>query len=541
MHAPPLVPSRSGKHGVYFFEQGPRSLLARPASVCALTLLHELGLRRHVLKANSTAQVRFVYKDGELQRLPTGPLSALLSPLVRPALGGALRNWWHGRGVADALRAGIDASRISEADDMSVGAFVASRINSHTAENLLDPLVAGIWSGDVNRLSVFSCFPMLPLGESASPRGSFVHGMLSGPKVPPATASAADKPAPGVLFRPPIDEEAARFMMSDAGLVGSTFTFRHGLQMFPEALLAGLQRHKNVQVRLETSVSEISVTPTSVRARVGGQLEEFDKVFWTTSAPALLSATSAASISSPPSPVSSLPLELATDLRAFEYGSVAIVHVAFPKNVLPRQFRGFGFLVPSAEHTRAINQTPEAKLALDGLLGVTFDSVTFPDQNFSRQEYERLTNPDMHDLAVSAAAATKAPSADDRFEAAVERHNSQLRLTVMLGGARFPHIAALSPADWEARARAVVKHILRIDEQPDAVRAHCARQGIPQPNVGHMARLVRVHSAVSAWSGGRVELGGMVNGVSVPDCVMNACRAATNYAIAVGSPSAKAL
>ena len=451
---------------------------------------------------------RLAHADGDLRRLPTGPIGALLSPLARPLMLGVVETVWRGRAPADTLRSNLDACHIAEADDMSVGAFVRSRVNAHTADNLVDPLVGGIWSGNVNRLSVWSCFPALPSAEARSTNGSFVRGIMSSPRVPAAGVNEARPPK--WLHRPPIDDAVVRTAMTDRELVGSTFTFRHGLQTLPEALLASLRRLENVSVRLETPVSELAIGAHCVTARVGDRQEQFDKVFWASSSHALSASLGA---QAPPA--------LSADLCAIEYASVAIVHIAFNRDVLPMGYRGFGFLVPSSEHLA--DASPEVKLALDGLLGVTFDSITFPEQNFSPAELARLKSSEAGAGAAAASSSASPMSLADRA-------SSQLRLTVMLGGARFPHIATLPPSEWEARARAVVRHLLHIDAEPDAVRAHCARDCIPQPNVGHTARMRRVHGALSEVSGERIHLLGMVNGVSMPDCITNACRSATQYA-----------
>jgi hypothetical protein len=36
--------------------------MARSTAVCALSLIHELGLRAHVVKSNPAARIRFVLK-----------------------------------------------------------------------------------------------------------------------------------------------------------------------------------------------------------------------------------------------------------------------------------------------------------------------------------------------------------------------------------------------------------------------------------------------------------------------------------------------
>lgn len=524
------------------FETGPRSLLARPSALYALSLLHELGLRQHCVPANAAAKVRMIYKDGRIQRLPTGPVSALLSPLARPALAGLVRNWWHGRAADQAVRPGIDPAAVPAADDISVGDFITSRVNAHTAENLVDPLVAGIWAGCVDKLSIWSTFPMMAPAEARASNRSFVRGLMSSDS--PAS-SAKPNPFDG-LQRPPIDPEHARLAMSDS-LLGSSFTLTRGLQMFTEAIRAGLARRDNVRFRMDTAVTALRCDnggdgAAGVRVTLGNNATEaqqaFDKVFWTTDAPALHAAAV-------PSAPASAPLARATSasasaspldaLTAFEYANVVIVHIAFPTNVLPREFAGFGFLVPSSEHARP-GLADEQRLALDGLLGVAFDSVAFPSQNVTREQFQHMvaTSPASSPTPSSSSAAPPSASSSSAQSLSPSSDSAaapdQLRLTVMMGGARFPHIARLAPAEWELRARAVVRHLLGIEQAPDMLHAHCARTGIPQPNVGHSQRLGEARAALKEWSGGRVELAGMVAGVSVPDCVSTAARLAVEYA-----------
>ena len=158
-------------HTVHGFDMfvGGGNFQARSTAVCALALMHEVGLSDRIVPANDAAKKRFILSGGKLQALPNHPLGAL-SPLMRPVVGAVLRNFLLGR---------LGSSVLAPQDDMSVGEFARTRLNAHTASLLLDPMVAGIWSGDVDQLSVSACFPMLKYHELMSPRGSFVANMVT--------------------------------------------------------------------------------------------------------------------------------------------------------------------------------------------------------------------------------------------------------------------------------------------------------------------------------------------------------------------------
>ena len=59
------------------------------------------------------------------------------------------------------LRAGMDlvlpASKPQE--DQSLGEFFRRRVGGEVVENLIEPLLSGIYAGDIDRLSLMSTFP----------------------------------------------------------------------------------------------------------------------------------------------------------------------------------------------------------------------------------------------------------------------------------------------------------------------------------------------------------------------------------------------
>jgi hypothetical protein len=214
-------------------------------------------------------------------------------------------------------------------------------------------------------------------------------------------------------------------------------------------------------------------------------------------------------------------------------------HLHMVTSVLPMQAHGFGVLVPSTEAQRHAGYDATSRWSLDGLLGVTMDSVTFPNQAWPRRQRhnndsstaddERGSEDESHGEAETGLDDGSPHYADVFGKRAT-------RLTFFFGDARFPQATAglTSESDlteWSARAMAVAHRVLGVGALPEVIHAHLARDGILQPTVGHGERVARLLSAMGDVGFGRLHVGGMVHGVSVPDCIATSARLATEYAL----------
>ena len=98
-----------------------------------------------------------------LRRLPAGVGPAGPSRL-RPVVSSGILSV---RGVCRAALEPLNARRHRGAADISVGEFVTDRFGAEVAERIVDPLLGGIASGDIDRLSLRACAPQLaPLLDS---------------------------------------------------------------------------------------------------------------------------------------------------------------------------------------------------------------------------------------------------------------------------------------------------------------------------------------------------------------------------------------
>ena len=196
----------------------------------------------------------------------------------------------------------------------SLGTFVSRRLGREAYENLIEPLMSGIYAGDGDQLSLASTFPYLR--DLELKYGSLARGALQLRKQSNGKAVQGSRSA---------------FLTPTTGLVEIV-----------EALVNYLQVN-HVDLRLNTAVSRISNIDS--RYFVGladGSSLNSDSVILAT--PAFISGTLLASVNP----------TLAADLQSIPYASTATVSLAYRQSDLPRQLDGYGYVIPRREGRRAL-------------------------------------------------------------------------------------------------------------------------------------------------------------------------------------------
>lgn len=121
------------RDGGFLFEEGPRTF-PYLHSPCLRKLISELGLESEVILSSPSSKKRYIWNDGKLRSV-TSLLPRFLFPLIR----GRFRESLQG--------------------DVSIYDFGKHKYGEIVTETLFDPLVLGIYAGDIRKLSVASCFP----------------------------------------------------------------------------------------------------------------------------------------------------------------------------------------------------------------------------------------------------------------------------------------------------------------------------------------------------------------------------------------------
>jgi oxygen-dependent protoporphyrinogen oxidase len=154
----------------FLLEGGPDALLAQKPD--GLALCRELGLGEQLIPTNPHQRRVYVLRRGALRPLPDGMALAVPTRFL-PFATSRLFSW---RGK---LRMGCDLvlPRRTDVQDESIAAFVRRRLGREAVEIIGEPLLAGIHSGDPERLSMRANFPRLV--ELESRYGSLTRGILA--------------------------------------------------------------------------------------------------------------------------------------------------------------------------------------------------------------------------------------------------------------------------------------------------------------------------------------------------------------------------
>ncbi len=162
-------------------EAGPDSFLSQKQA--GLDLCMKLGLADQLINTNETAKRASVLYGGRLHDLPEGLLSFVprqLGPFLRSGL-----LTWTGlarMGLEFAVPSG------SSSGDESLAAFLRRRFGAQAYERVLEPLMAGIYAGDAEQMSLRATFPRF--FELEQQHGSVVRGMMAAKKSVSSAASS---------------------------------------------------------------------------------------------------------------------------------------------------------------------------------------------------------------------------------------------------------------------------------------------------------------------------------------------------------------
>jgi protoporphyrinogen/coproporphyrinogen III oxidase len=309
---------RSERIGDYLVEHGANSMGAPPPEV--RVLLTELGLWDRRVPALPSAHRRYLVRDGRAVALPTSPLGLLTTPLLSARA--------KGRIVTEPWR----RAPAPEGEE-SLAAMIRRRFGQEVVDYAIDPVAAGVYAGDPNRLSARFAFPRLAALQGAD--GSVLRGAVRAARaaraarLPPERDSAAPPPA-------------------ERGI----FAFAEGLQAIPDRLAAASTGSIHVGAPVH-HVRRSDPGWTLSLDLAGGRVErQFDAVVCAAPAHRLRRLLPPAAALHP--------------LDSIEYLPIAILTLGFPADSIGHPLDGFGMLFPRRESR--------------DVLGVLFSSSIFPDR-----------------------------------------------------------------------------------------------------------------------------------------------------------------
>lgn len=292
-----------GETNQYTLEQGPDNFITNKPFV--LDLAKSLNLTERIVKIRPEGTGALVLSDGQLQNVPGGfsllAPSRLLpfatSPILSPL--GKLR----------ALLELVIPPRKSDADE-SLASFVRRRLGPEILAKLAQPMVAGIYVGDAEKLSAQAVAERFVDLEHTS--GSIIRGLMKG----------SDQ------------SSGARY-----GLFAS---FDRGMSVLVDALV---QNTSNLKLKLNTKVDSIIPSESGYRLKCAtGEVLESDYLVLAIPAP------NAARL------LQTIDSALSSSLGMIKSASSVVVNAIFDRAALSKlkagQERAYGAVIPDCERKK---------------------------------------------------------------------------------------------------------------------------------------------------------------------------------------------
>lgn len=307
-------------------ECGPNTMMVTSRE-CA-EMISALGLESKIVKPNTSFKKRFLVRGGVLHSGPATFGEFAKTPLF--SLGAKLRLFWNlvwGGGLRKDL------------EDESLGSYFRRQFGREVVDVAIRPVIAGVYAGDADRLSLRHAFPFV--WEAAQRSRSVLRGVVR---------NLLDKRKSGTGFR--------NYMID----------FEGGLHTLPQTLANSLATPPVTRARV-TSIARnaegkwaVAYTAAAANAQAEDSAAQAAEHTTELHADALVLAAPSFAIAGLP-----LPQELAQKLallEQIEYPPLANVALGYRREQVAHALDGFGAVVADKEKAQ--------------VLGVLFSSSVYP-------------------------------------------------------------------------------------------------------------------------------------------------------------------
>lgn len=304
-------------HSQAFFECGPNGFL--DSKETTLQLIRDIGLESALIPASPQAKKRFLFIENQLHEIPTGLMSLLkFKPLP----------------FFDKLRLPLEIL-VSRGDNPqeSVYDFGVRRFGENFTNVFLDPMVSGIYAGNVKKLHFKSVFPKI--FELEQKHGSLLKGFFRSRRGSAKGSSA--------------DSAGGRLVSFPKGMAQLTGRLS---QVYKDSIL------------LDQDVQLIAQSQNHFVIHANQRVYHADEIF------VCVPAHRAAALLNASYPA------LAAELNKISYAPVAVVGLIYRRDAFARLPRGFGYLTPRSQNRP--------------VLGVVFESQIFPGRAKEHHELFRV-------------------------------------------------------------------------------------------------------------------------------------------------------
>lgn len=322
----------------FVIERGPDSFLARKQP--AVKLAEELGIAEELVR-NGTGQ-SYILANNKLHKMPQGSFMGVPTE-SKPFLFSGLFS------TKGKMRAGFDfvLPKGKAVEDQSLGMFFRHRFGDELVDNLIEPLLSGIYAGDMNKMSLMATFPNFYHLEQK--HRSLIKGLK---KSMPPKKKTKEKPKGGMFY-----------------------SFKNGLETYIDALKQQLQ---DIKITMHEQVDHIEKKEQGYHLLLSsGMVAKADAIVLTSAhhtVPKMFSQ-----------------YDFFQVLNDIPSTSVANVALAFDEKALKKDIDGTGFVVTRKSdyritactwtHRKWPNSTPAGKVLLRTYIGKPGDQeiVDLPD------------------------------------------------------------------------------------------------------------------------------------------------------------------
>lgn len=338
----------------FIIEKGPDSIVVTKKS--GLKLIEEIGLKDQVIY--NIAGKSYIYARGKLHTMPEGSYMGIPTKITPFAVSSLFSPLGKMRAAGDFI-----LPKGQPQIDQSLGLFFRRRLGDEVVENLIEPLLSGIYSGDIDDLSLMALFPNFY--EMEQKHRSLVLGLKH-------TVPKRKKP-----------------VKTQGSRKGMFISLKNGL----ETLIEGLEKHIDKEtIQKETSVVSIAKSSAGYELTLAdGKIEKADVVVITTGhhyAQQLLKDYS-----------------FMERFKTMPANSLATVSMAFPKSKIQDDIDGSGFIVSRNSdfritactwtHKKWPGTTPDGKVLLRTYVGRTDDQAAV---NLSDEEIIKIALNDLNKI-----------------------------------------------------------------------------------------------------------------------------------------------
>ncbi|MDU9418099.1 protoporphyrinogen oxidase [Staphylococcus lloydii] len=320
----------------YTIELGPESYLGRKKIMTDVA--EDIGLKDDLI-TNQTGQ-SYIYAKNKLYPIPGGSIMGIPTD-IKPFISTKLIS------LKGKLRAGLDLIKkpTKMDEDISVGAFFRDRLGDEVLENLIEPLMGGIYGTNIDDLSLMSTFPQFK--EREEQFGSLIKGMKH------------EK-----------EQRMKQRQLYPGAPKGQFKQFRHGLSSFIESLVEYVEK-LGVNIQYNTPIDDVIVSQQKYELVIGENDKTYDGIIIATPHEVFMNWFKE---------------DPALDyFKTMQSTTVATVVMAFDEQNIKNTYEGTGFVIARTSNTNITActwtskkwpfTTPTGKVLIRAYVGKPGDTV----------------------------------------------------------------------------------------------------------------------------------------------------------------------